>query len=265
MDDDTSRLNFGCLDPQVRRIIDCLQRLNRLTDGVIKCLDNCSDSTKRDILFCLLLDALEDRTLSCATDSVLTCGQGIDGVTRAIRTDVNNVLATLPSASTQSQIGRLFAANGALLLSSLTPGGSIIISNPLTSGRIMYIDSILGGSNISPLFTQNLSSAQPIEIIMRRDSAAGTTEASVRNLNYGFPDNSVMNGTLSTALGNGDVVAYATQTFGSLISLDFSGKIIVPPGHSFSIDALLTGVLEPDTALVQVLLTVIWYELDIPV
>ncbi len=51
----------------------------------------------------------KERCLSCETDSILTCGKGVDGVTRAIRTDVNNVLATLPSAGTHSQIGRLFS------------------------------------------------------------------------------------------------------------------------------------------------------------
>lgn len=273
MDDSNSRVMcknlsecldlFESIDPDIQRIITCLQRTNQLTDNVIKCLDKCSESTRKEILFCLLLNELEDiqnRTLSCETDSVQVCGQGIDGVTRNIRTDVNNVLATLPSASTQSQIGRLFSVSDFFTLNSALTTATFIISNPAGSGRIMYLDSVFGGNRIDPE-NQSLNYQSAITILISRDATPGTAVEAERNLNFGLPDNSAMSASFSNGF-SGTRVASTIQVVGHF-SLDFAGKIIIPPGHSVGIGVFAFG-LAGTNIIMNGELTAIWYELDQP-
>lgn len=263
MDDIDSRINFACLDPTLKGIITCLKKINRITDEVIESLDKCSENTKKNILFCILLNELENiqnRTLSCAADSVLTCGQDPIGVIRTMRTDENNVLATLPSASTQSQIGRLFSTETGFS-TAVDATFFVVITNPPGTGRIMYVDSVLGGSRLIPA-SPNVSDAA-IDITVHRDAVPGSPGMIINNLNYGFPDNSAMIVTSASGGGGGAIISATTHALG-YFSLDLAGKIIVPPGHSFSVEISPVGLPAQIANGISISLTVIWYELDQP-
>ncbi|HWR43391.1 hypothetical protein [Sporomusa sp.] len=172
---------------------------------------------------------------------------------------MNNVLATLPSASTQSQIGRMFSN---VLDTRLLSGdsSSIVIANPIGSGRIMYLDSVFGGCRLDPV-NQALSYESTTEVRIASDPtpSAGSFAS---NLNFGFPDNSAMIVAHIFESIGGFIVAGTTQVIGHF-SLDFAGKIIIPPDHSLGVEVTVPGILSEGNA-VQVRITVTWYELDEP-
>lgn len=199
------------------------------------------------------------RPLSCETDSVRICGQGIDGSTRTVRTDVNNVLATIPSASTQSQMGRLFSSSFITTLTEGNPNAQMVIDNPSDSGRIMYIDSVFGGNRITDISAPN--NRLPIEIFILQDPTPGPNPLDTRNLNYGSTEISAMTSTFAFFAG-GTFVAEKAVVLGSF-DFNFEGAIIVPPGHSFGVQFSPGGSLTVSS--IRVLVTVIWYELDVGV
>lgn len=204
------------------------------------------------------------RVLSCEKDSIRTCGEGIDTNIRTFRTDDRGILAGLPSAAVYAQIGRLFSADFRFPnLSADNNDGTIIITNPSDSDRIMYIDSFFGGSlnQIQP--EEPITFEAALSISMLRDAAPGDNDIPIRNLNYGFPDNSAMIATALLGLAQGTAVSEAISAFG-LFTFNLGGRIIVPPGHSFGValNAFTLRALNPAQANAQI--TVIWYELDIP-
>ncbi|MGE5606196.1 MAG: hypothetical protein ACM3YE_10970 [Bacteroidota bacterium] len=200
-----------------------------------------------------------DRFLCCDTDSVLACGAGIDNFNHPIRTDANSVLATLPSASVQSQIGRLFSATFGEFLTPESRSRLLIIENPTDSGRIIYLDSVLGGITAIP-GNQPLSYQTSLSFTLTRDNAIQGSPFEERNLNFGFPDNSGMNLFFSNGVHSGTIVAQSLQVFGQF-SLDFRGKIIIPPGHNLGIQTFAGSLSEGNVNMRE---TVIWYELDLP-
>lgn len=205
----------------------------------------------------------KERCLSCETDSILTCGKGVDGVTRAIRTDVNNILATLPSAGTHSQIGRLFSIVDNGTVNANFPSGYIIITNPSDSGRIMYLDSVIGGGRLTPTGQElNYKGALGIEIADVPVFEI-TEDLSIHNLNFGFPSNSAMMAGFNLTRPGGSVVFNMIQIVNPF-RLNFEGKIIVPPGNTIAIGVKNYGLslADPDSVFYEI--TVIWYELDIP-
>ena len=201
-----------------------------------------------------------DHFLCCDTDSVLVCGEGIDNVNHPVRTDVNSVLATLPSASVQSQIGRLFSAVFAEFLTPESRSRLLIIENPTDSGRIIYLDSVFGGITIIPA-NQPLSYQTSLSFTLTRDTAIQGSPFEERNLNFSFPDNSAMNLFFSNGVpSGGTIVAQSLQVFGQF-SIDFAGKIIIPPGHNLGVQTFAGSLIEGSVNMRE---TVIWYELDLP-
>lgn len=200
--------------------------------------------------------------LSCENDSVTVCGEGIDGVIRTVRTDVNNVLGTLPSASVQSQIGRAFISQINVILDSQVgiEEFGIIIRNPSDTNRIMYINELFGGTAASDPVSPDERLA--ISISFRRDPPLGPGELEIRNLNFGFPDNSLMEATFTVDTVGGDTFALTSEEIGVSFKYDFAGVVIVPPDHSFGVRFLgLSNVL--DLTNLQVFANVSWYELDL--
>lgn len=207
-----------------------------------------------------------NRSLSCENDSVRICGEGIDGITRTIRTDQHNVLTALPSASTQSQIGRLFsvAAQDVLFNTAFRNSFSILFDNPPGSGRIMYLDSLFGGTSLEPP-NQPLNYESTIGITLVRDATiTGNLVDAETNLNFGFPDDSVIRVFVTPTSPNfgGQMVAATREVTGHFF-LDFAGRIIIPPGHRISLVLNVRTIIE--TTNVFAAFTITWYELDEPV
>lgn len=204
------------------------------------------------------------RPLSCETDSILTCGQGIDGITRTVRTDQHNVLASLPSSSTHSQSGRLFSVRDG---GSLGPADIfshlIIFSNPPDSGRIMYLNSVICGTNILPPDTpvNYVSSvgvdliANPLFIIFE--------ELTPHNLNLGSSVTSVML-VGAHPQQNGGSSFFSTIQVSNTLELRFNGEIIIPPDRNIAVRIRTFGLSPASPEVVQFEMTVTWYELDVP-
>ncbi|MGI6092781.1 MAG: hypothetical protein GX348_05740 [Veillonellaceae bacterium] len=198
-----------------------------------------------------------NRSLTCANDSIRVCGEGVDNRIRTLRTDMHNVTAALPSASTQSQIGRLFSVAGGFDLTESNRG--FILRNPANSGRLMYLHKIIGGN----VLDQDVPTNNPgIRVAIRKNPTA-TVEvaAEERVLNLAFADGTsvVQTERANNILGT-DLVLFINDE--GRFSERFDGEIIVPPGQFIGVSMFL---LNP-AADVQLFadLTVIWYELDLP-
>jgi hypothetical protein len=250
MDDNNSRINFGCLDPEVRRIIACLHKVNCLTDNVKQCLDDCDEVNKKDILFCLLLN----HTLSCATDNVQVCGLGVDGVTRTVQQDTHGTVSTLPNASAYCQAGQLFSviefANESVVL---------VFENPATNTKTMYLENVSGGIEIDQ-GTTPLEYQSTLHVDIRTDPGAvsdGTAVTPVnRNLGSSNASTIIVNDSLSSQVSP-SVLSLTNHPTGEF-SLDFRGQIIVPPGRNLIV--LVDADLASDFTG-QVVTTVTWFEL----
>ena len=126
-----------------------------------------------------------------------------------------------------------------------------------------YVNRVFGGITLVP-GAQPLNFKPALNVQIIRDPLPGNIQRTPRNLNYGFPDNSVMSSTVKQNSLTGTLMAETIQVLGHF-SLEFLGEIIVPRGHSFGV-----GVFEDiDSGLgtnenIIVSLTITWFELDIP-
>lgn len=172
-----------------------------------------------------------NRFLSCNTDSVSICGLGVDNIIRPIKTDVNNVLATLPSASTHSQIGQLYSLP--VIFSVPTTVLGILFSNPST--RTMYLDRIMGGARALPVnqprsYIENTG----ITILKNVTVLDPGTPLFPTNLNTAFTDTPSVVVTESPGVGGGITIFRAIQ-LGEYASVDFDGRIVVAPNTNILI------------------------------
>lgn len=259
MGDADTRINFGYLDPEVHKIIACLKRLNCLTDNVIESMDNCSESDKKTILFCLLLnrlDNIENRPLSCATDSVQVCGQGIDGVTRTVQQDTFGTISILPNASAYSQAGRLFS-----VVESFQTSGSnvenIAFENPPNNTRTMYLENVSVGISIDQeTIPRDYEETLTVDISRVANVTTGLIRTPI-NLNLGSSVASTLTVSNTSTFSGLSALSVTRHPTGEC-SLNFSGQIIVPPGQ-----ILLVSYSDNRTParLGTLTATVTWFEL----
>lgn len=204
------------------------------------------------------------RYLSCLRDSARACGRGVDGVIRTIRTDSHNVIATLPSSSTYAQVGRAFSASigGGIDATTTSSTNTIVIVNPPTSGRTMYLDSIVVGSTLIPL-EQELKYQSVIGIrVVRNPNLTNGQTLNIVNLNFG----SSVPSSMSATLHQGQVPGLNLYPFQVLqvitpLFLDLHGKIVLPPSSSVAVEI---GAVPAGENEIGYAATVLWYELDTP-
>lgn len=261
---------FESTDPDVQRIIACLQRTNRLTDYVIECLDKCSESTRKEILYCLLLNEFEtieneltniqnelvniqSRTLSCATDSVQVCGLGIDGVIRAVQQDTFGTVSTLPNASTYCQAGQLFS-----YVARFSNFINIAFKNPVGNTKTMYLENILGGiSIIDPADTARKYVDTITVLIEEITSPNFDIQVTPVNCNLGSLNTSTIIVSKNFEPTTIKTLSETRHPTGEVF-LNFLGQIIVPPGHNLLIQVhanLVPGFKD------EMSTTVTWFEL----
>ncbi|KYZ75255.1 hypothetical protein AXX12_13935 [Anaerosporomusa subterranea] len=205
----------------------------------------------------ILMTSGPNRSLSCSNDSILICGRGVDDVIRTIKTDVHNVTATLPSASTHSQIGALFSLVTSLFVQGNSANFLFLFSNP--SSKTMYLDKIMVGSQVSPSATPlNYVESIRIRIIKNSIISDPGTPLFPTNLNAGFADTPSIVVTQDPSSGGGTLI-FDTRVLGEFTSIDFEGRIIVPPNTNILINSIL---VEPPAGLgVDLSITILWYEL----
>lgn len=206
----------------------------------------------------------DQRPLSCDTDSILTCGQGIDGITRTIRTDQHNILASLSSSSTHSQVGRLFAVrDGGTLGPAEIFSHLIIFRNPPDSGRIMYLNSVICGTSLLPPNTPlNHVSATKIDLIANPLFII-FEDLTPHNLNLGSSVTSAMM-VGAHPQQNGGSPFYSTLQVTNTLQLNFGGEIIIPPDRNIAVRIQTFGLSPASPEVVQFEMTVTWYELELP-
>lgn len=127
----------------------------------------------------------------------------------------------------------------------------------------MYIDSFFGGTLNQTQAEDPITFEAAISISMLRDAAEGDNDIIIRNLNYGFPDDSAMRATALLGLAAGTTISEAISAFG-LFQFNIGGRIIVPPGHSFGVALSAFTIAPGNLAQANAQITIIWYELDIP-
>ncbi|MBP1934264.1 hypothetical protein [Ammoniphilus resinae] len=194
--------------------------------------------------------------LNCDTDSVSACGLSVDGSThQLLKTDNNRVLATLPSASTHSQIGQLFSTV-INVNTNFNEVSQILFSN--TSSKTMYLDKIMCSSVVVPENTpRNYVSSVIVTIIKNVTIEALGTPLSATNLNTAFPDTASVTVTQNPNALSGTVI-FGIRPLGEYASIDFDGRMIVPPNSNIIVQLLFSL---PIVVNVDFWATITWYEL----
>ncbi len=211
---------------------------------------------KRKIKKCIEEKARNIRSLSCDRDRVGVCGLSVDESTLSpVKTDMHRVVATLPSASTHSQIGKLFGA----VLNIFTNSGinfQLLFNNPST--QTMYLDKIIFGSIVFPReIPQNYLESVLIRIRKNATIVDSGEPGVVVNLNTAFPDASSVVLTQNPTVTGGFTI-FNVRTLG-YASIDFDGRIVVAPQTNLVVEHLFDDF--PLDHSVNFRSTIIWYEL----
>lgn len=204
-----------------------------------------------------------NRTLTCENDSIRICGCEVGGsAVREILTDQNGILIGISQGSAYSQIGRLFSAAVFNQVTSSADSHVLLIENPPTSNRVLYLQRIFGGTLLEPPTLQfRYESGVGILLYLDATVDGASTPIPAVNLNAGFLDDSKMAVTLNTipiASITGTLAGLFFQTNG-LFALDFNGQIIIPPSHNLAIDVRNLAISSGDSLDID--LTAVWYEL----
>jgi hypothetical protein len=170
------------------------------------------------------------RNLSCDTDSVRTCGQGIDGNIRVFQQDIFGSSSILPNSSAYSQIGRLFSIADGITL----PDTSVIYTfeNPPTNNRTMYLVNVAGGIR---RFQESVLLTMDVEIY-KTTVLEVARELTPINRNLGSTVVSTLNVSEASDVEiSTEYLSRTTHPSGEF-SLDFYGNIIVPPGNTLAVE-----------------------------
>lgn len=164
----------------------------------------------------------------------------------AYNEDTDRLKAEVVSAlSAKVAAGRLFFAGGKVT-AALGQNGSIHLSNPADSGRLIVV---LGWSLAADVSTE-------VEYLHEATSS-GTIKAAF-NANHGSAETAeAVIRAGANALTGGDVLSPIERVTASLKVDNKDRMIIIPPGHSFGIRAANPG------AAMNIWANVEWYEDDI--
>lgn len=198
------------------------------------------------------------RTLNCSTDSVAVCGLSVDDTThQLIKTDVNRVVATLPSGSTHAQIGRLYSTIVNVNTSDQVTHQELFNN---TSEQTMYLDKIVYSSIVDfPLDTPlNYAQIATITIIKNVTILDPGEPLTPTNLNTAFPNASSLSVGRNPNSLSGTAI-FGIRPLGGFVSFDFDGRIVVPPNTNLVIQYFIQG--PPQNLFVSLWSTIIWYEL----
>ncbi|BBB91936.1 MAG TPA: hypothetical protein PKA28_06335 [Methylomusa anaerophila] len=179
--------------------------------------------------------------------------QSVDTIARPIGVDQHNTL----NATAYSQIGRLYSVADTGLLHQNLLTLAYIIDNPSTSSRILYLEKITGG-NVPAL--SSTAYVPALRTMIYRDvQTRGTAQGTPCNMNFGYPNNSIMLVSRLEGMVNGTPVLAISHTSGQF-SVDVQGQIIVPPGHNIAIQFTTDALNDNNQLMLNA--NILWYELD---
>jgi hypothetical protein len=143
--------------------------------------------------------------------------------TKQVNTFISPGIDSAPEAGA-AKAGILFAAN---FSSNISAGQNLILhtSNPAANSKTMYISRVSGSA----------SAAGTTVTLLKNGTVSGAVVTPV-NLNFGSSNSSGMSVISATGSAAGSPTTFLTLILqaGEFV-IDFTGRIVVPPGHSLTV------------------------------
>lgn len=204
----------------------------------------------------------ESRYLDCKTDSILSCGKGIDGPTHPLQVDTEGAVSVLPNAAAYAQAGRLFSVEATTLLPRIGRFVAFTFENPAANDQVMYLEQVSAGIFINDVVGVRVNNEETLELTVAQTPQVQDVDETLTPVNnlVGSPKSSTLLVRTVNDFDLGPVHFSAIYPSGELTS-DFRGRLILPPGH-----ILLIMVIDRAQNISNALLiaTVTWWERPLP-
>lgn len=185
-----------------------------------------------------------------------------DTITRPVNVQMTNTYQnpdiTAPPETDASKSGRVFSINGsasATVVLGLTAATiSMLVTNPLGSGRTVYLSQItgsIGGSSLLSSLTGSMS-------IVKGGTLTSPSTLTPANNNFGNATTSVTTAQSSTGAITGGTIVVPFQLAPGPFMQSFRGSIIIPPGSSIS--AIVTSSATAVGLTITSVLNLNWWE-----
>ncbi|HHW12701.1 MAG TPA: hypothetical protein GXX33_06845 [Firmicutes bacterium] len=203
----------------------------------------------------------DTRYLDCKTDSVLSCGQGIDGLARPVQVDTEGAVSVLPNAAVYAQAGRLFSVTDSIVLPTGGPFIALTFENPATNGQVMYLEQVAAGIFVNEVTGERVGNEQTIDLLVAQIPQVRDVDETLTPVNNlsGSPRTSTL---LVRTVDDFDLgpVHFSNIYPSGEIEQNFRGRIILPPGH-----ILLVLIVNRASNITNALLavTITWWELPL--
>ena len=203
----------------------------------------------------------ETRYLDCKTDSILSCGQGIDGPTHSLQVDTRGAVSVLPNAATYAQAGWLFSVTASILLPTDGSFLAFTFENPVTNDKVMYLEQVSAGIFMNEVIGTRVSNEETLELTVAQTPQVQDVDETLTPVNnlVGSPNTSTLLVRTVNDFSLGPVHFVSIYPGGEL-NQDFRGRIILPPGYN-----LLIFVSAPamNISTGRITATVTWWELPV--
>lgn len=213
----------------------------------------------------MVFEFCQQRNLACETDHIKICGQGVEDLTHYFQTDTFGSSSDITIASSFSQIGRLYVLAVEIAFSAPSIA-HILFRNPADNNRTMYLDKYTSGIGIVNIGQQPQEPMHyECEIIthISLDLTATVNGFHLNGwpMNVGFSEISSIEirGLIDAQLDINKEL-FLTRQLNEMITVDFAGRIILPPGHDFFFSLEAKNITTPFKSIDQSL-TISFYEL----
>lgn len=140
-----------------------------------------------------------------------------------------------PPESNASLAGSLYnvnLSNSALVVLGLTSATiSLMITNPVGSGKMIYVSRVMGSVGGSSL----LSSLSGSAVLVKSGTLTAPSTLTPSNNNFSSTNVSVVTAKSSVSTVSGGTTLLSFQLAPGPFSQDYTGRIIVPPGNSLAV------------------------------
>lgn len=185
-----------------------------------------------------------------------------DTITRPVNVQMTNTYQNpdiiAPPETDASKSGGIFSINGsasATVVLGLTAATiSMLVTNPLGSGRTVYLSQItgsIGGSSLLSSLTGSMS-------IVKGGTLTSPSTLTPVNNNFGNATTRVTTAQSSTGAITGGTIVAPFQLAPGPFTQPFSGSIIIPPGSSIS--AIVTSSATAVGLTITSVLNLNWWE-----
>lgn len=203
----------------------------------------------------------ESRYLDCKTDSILSCGKGIDGPTHPLQVDTEGAVSVLPNAAAYAQAGRLFSVEATTLLPRIGRFVAFTFENPAANDQVMYLEQVSAGIFINDVVGVRVNNEETLELTVAQTHQVQDVDETLTPVNnlVGSPNTSTLLVRTVNDFSLGPVHFVSIYPGGEL-NQDFRGRIILPPGYN-----LLIFVSAPamNISTGRITATVTWWELPV--